>query len=151
MRIISLFLLTLTFHTAFSQAWEKIEIDEKVSITAPGQVTKALSEDYIKIATTTPFGKLTIERTTLADSIKFDAGIDFLKYYADGYIKGMEFMEPIEIIENTGGFVNNVKTRNILFRTKMGRLNQYCFVTINRKMYLIKFNEHLAPSDTERQ
>ena len=151
MRIITLLFLTLTFQTTFSQTWEKFEIDEKVSITIPGPVNKALSGNNIKVTTTTPFGYLTIERTSLPDSLKLDDRIDFLKFYADAYVKGMEFSGTIEIIESTADLINNVKARNILFRTINGQLNQLCFVSINRKMYLIKFKEYLAPSDVERQ
>lgn len=152
MKTIMFILFAVAFQTSFSQNREKVEIDENVSIIMPGPITRTQTGDNFIITAITPSGTLIVERTNLPDSLKIDISrVDILEFFTKGYFYGLEHSGNIEILENTGVLINNIKARNILFRINSGQLNQFYFLTINRKMYVIKFKETLSPSATDRQ
>ncbi|WP_296620772.1 hypothetical protein [Marivirga sp.] len=153
MKTILFLLLAITIHPAFSQTWKKINIDEKVSISKPGETNRVTSGENIEISAITASGNLSIERFTLPDSIEYNDGkIDFLKYYSNGYIKGMEFSGKINKTENTSELqIDSGKVRSVLLKGNKENIIQIYFFVIDRKIYSIQFIENEAPSDSVRQ
>ena len=153
MKTILLFLFILTFQPAFSQTWERVELDEHVSISLPGEVRKTGSGENLQITAITASGSISIKRSAIPDNLSNNNDtIDYLSSFVAGNIKGMQFKNEVEEVENNSvALTNKVEARNVLLEDQKGNLTQIYFFGINRTVYSVKFVEIEKPSDADRK
>ena len=149
-----LFLLfMIVFKVAFSQELQRIEIDENINIKIPIDYNQVEGGDTLTIVAFTTTGKLKIERINLSSNLNFShEDVDGLKYFVDGYIKGMDFGVGLELFENSKGLLDGFQTRKIRYRVNSKeQIIETLFLVLDKQLYQFQYTENslLLSEDTQ--
>lgn len=144
-RFFILALISIVVSPLYSQSLERVDIDENISIKMPHDYKTIKTGDSLTIVAFMQSGKLSIERFTLSEQLTNNhenKELDGLKYFVDGYIKGMDFGEEVSLFENTTVLLDKLEGRRI--RYSLGNKGELCevyFLITGRVMYEVKYCE----------
>lgn len=150
MKTITLLLQVVIFQTAFSQNWDKVDFDENISISLHGEITRSQSGNNTMLKASTSAGDLTIQQIVAPNSIDIEPS-EFFKEYPDDFLQGIKFSGFFEILEDSIEVREGMEIRIIVLRATNDKLLQLCFLTVHQKMYMLEFEEKIAPSDDIRK